>query len=154
MSHSYNCCLVHVVFSTAERRPLIKDEFRTRLHAYMGGIARENGIVAITIGGVADHVHLLLSLPRTISIAKAVQLIKAGSSKWVNENFPRLGRFSWQEGFGSFSIGISQQERTIAYIQNQEQHHKRISFEDEFKKFLEMHGLSLDELSRPAKAGL
>jgi putative transposase len=141
MSHSHNCCLIHVVFSTAERRPLIKDEARQRLHAYMGGIARENGIIALAIGGVADHVHLLLSLPRTISIAKAVQLIKAGSSKWMNESFSSNGRFSWQEGFGSFSIGISQQEKTVAYIKNQEQHHRRVSFHDEFKKFLETHGI-------------
>lgn len=81
MSHSYACCLVHVVFATAERRPMIRDGMQARLHAYLGGIARENGIGALAVGGVADHVHLLLSLPKTVSIAKTVQLLKAGSSK-------------------------------------------------------------------------
>src|ERR1700738_1160261 len=104
---------------------------KNRLHAYWGEIARENDIVALAVGGVADHVHLLLSLPRTLSVSKAIQLLKAGSSKWVNESFPGLGRFSWQEGYGAFSIGISQREKTVAYIRNQEEHHKRISFADE-----------------------
>src|SRR5947199_10726971 len=87
MSHSYLCCLLHVVFTTAGRRPWIGDEMRDRLHAYLGGIARENGMAALAVGGVSDHVHVLLSLARTVSSAKAVQLLKAGSSKWVNENF-------------------------------------------------------------------
>jgi putative transposase len=116
MSHSHICCLVHIVFSTADRRPLIRDEIRDRLHAYIGGIARENGMAALAVGGVADHVHVLLSLSRTVSVSKAVQLLKAGSSKWVNETFPEWGRFSWQEGFGAFSIGVSQRDTTIAYI--------------------------------------
>ncbi len=141
MAHSYICCLVHVVFSTAERRPLIRERMEKRLHAYMGGIARENGIVALAIGGVADHVHVLLSLSRVASVSKAVQLLKAGSSKWFNENFPDGGRFAWQEGFGAFSIGISQRAKTIAYIHGQAEHHKRVSFAEEFKKFLAVHGL-------------
>src|SRR3990170_6934108 len=113
MAHSHICCLVHVVFTTAERRPLIREGMRERLHAYLGGIARENGMAALAVGGVADHVHVLLSLSRTASVSKAVQLLKAGSSKWINENFTTgMGRFSWQEGFGAFSIGVVQKERT------------------------------------------
>ena len=141
MSHSHICCLVHVVFTTAERRPLIREGMRERLHAYLGGIARENGMAALAVGGVADHVHVLLSLSRTASVSKAVQLLKAGSSKWLNENFPRIGRFSWQEGFGAFSIGVAQKERTVAYIQAQAEHHKRVSFAEEYRKFLESHGM-------------
>jgi REP element-mobilizing transposase RayT len=89
MSHSHLCCLLHVVFSTAERRPLIREEMRDRLHAYLGGIARENAMVALAAGGVADHVHLLLSLPRTISVAKAVQLLRRGRQSGSMSAFQR-----------------------------------------------------------------
>ncbi len=136
MSHSHVCCLMHVVFATAERRASIREEMREPLHGYLGGIARENGIPALAIGGTADHVHLLLSLPRNISVAKAVQLLKSGSSKWVHEEFPASWRFSWQEGYGGFSIGISQRDTTVKYIEGQADHHKRFSFAAEMKKFL------------------
>jgi putative transposase len=141
MSHSHVCCLVHVVFATTERRSVIRDDLGERLHAYLGGIARENGIPALAIGGAADHVHLLLSLPRTISVAKAVQLLKSGSSKWINENYPARRNFAWQEGYGAFSIGVSQRAATVKYIEGQAEHHKRISFADELKKFLAVHSI-------------
>jgi REP element-mobilizing transposase RayT len=102
MSHSHVCCLVHLVFATAERRPVIRDEIKERLHSYLGGIARENGISALAVSGTADHVHLLISLPRSIAVAKAVQLLKSGSSKWVHENFPESKSFAWQEDTGPF----------------------------------------------------
>jgi putative transposase len=98
--------------------------------------------IAYSVGGTADHVHLLLSLPRTISVAKAVQLLKSGSSKWVHDNFSRAKNFAWQEGYGAFSIGVSQRATTVQYIQSQTEHHKRISFADELKKFLAVHGLA------------
>lgn len=116
-----------------------------RLHAYIGGIARENGMAALAVGGVADHVHVLLSLSRTASVSKAVQLLKAGSSKWINETFPARGRFSWQEGFGAFSIGVAQKERTVAYIHSQAEHHKRVSFAEEYRRFLVSHGMKEEE---------
>jgi len=137
-----------VVFSTAERRPFIRDEIRERLHGYLTGIARENEIQVLAAGGTADHVHLLISLPRTISIAKSVQLLKAGSSKWIHENFSGSRTFAWQEGYGAFSVGVSQRAATVKYILTQIEHHKRISFEDELKKFLSVHGMSEDS-SRP-----
>jgi REP element-mobilizing transposase RayT len=120
---------------------MIPEDIQERLHGYIGGIARENGIPALAVGGAADHVHLLLSLPRTVSVAKAVQLVKSGSSKWLHENFPKLKNFSRQEGYGAFSIGVSQRVATVKYIEGQAEHHKRISFEDEFKKFLAAHGI-------------
>jgi putative transposase len=141
MSHSHICCLVHVVFATAERRSGIRDEMRERLHAYLGGIGRENGIQILAVGGVSDHVHLLLSLPRTVSVAKAVQLLKSGSSKWIHESFPESRNFAWQEGYGAFSVGVSQRAPTVKYIEAQVEHHKRISFADELKKFLAAHGI-------------
>ena len=112
-----------------------------RLHGYLGGIARENGIQALAVGSATDHVHLLLSLPRTVSVAKAVQLLKSGSSKWIHESFPTLSNVAWQEGYGAFSVGISQKAATVRYIKTQPEHHKRISFADELKKFLAAHGI-------------
>jgi putative transposase len=130
------------VFATAERWPLIRDEMKERLHSYLGGIARENGISATAVGGTADHVHLLISLPRTISIAKAIQLLKSGSSKWIHDNFPESKNFAWQGGYGAFSIGVSQIPTTVRYVQSQAEHHKRVSFADELKKFLVVHGIA------------
>lgn len=144
MAHSYVSSLFHCVFSTKERRPTIHDEFRERLWAYMGGIARKNKMTALAVGGVADHAHILLSLPSKMDIAKAVQLIKGGSSKWVHEEFPKHWRFSWQEGYGAFSIGVSQIEATIAYIKRQPEHHRRKTFQEEFIAILEKHWIPYD----------
>ena len=102
MSHSHVCCLVHVVFSTAERRPEIPEEMQERLHAYLGGIARENEISTLAVGGAVDHVHLLLSLPRTVSVAKAVQLLKSGSSKWIHREFSEIEELFVARGIWSF----------------------------------------------------
>ena len=144
MPHSYVSCLVHYAFSTRERRPWIAAEVQPRLSAYIGGIARQNGITARAVGGVADHVHALLSLPSTTSVATAVQLIKGGSSKWVHDTFPDLRDFAWQEGYGAFSVGVSQVDDTIAYIQSQEEHHRLRTFQEEFLLFLERHGVAYD----------
>ncbi|MCI0487154.1 MAG: IS200/IS605 family transposase [Blastocatellia bacterium] len=145
MPHSFTSQLMHCVFSTKERRPLIDPELQQRLWPYMGGIARENKMKALSVGGTEDHVHLLVSLPSTLSIAKAMQLIKGGSSKWVHDTFPRHRAFAWQEGYGAFSIGISDVKRTIAYIENQAEHHRRIDFKEEFLMFLKKHGIEYDE---------
>ena len=137
---SYTSILVHYVFATHERRPLVSDELQPKLWAYMGGITRTNGMKALAIGGMRDHVHLLLSLPATITIAKAVQLIKAGSSLWMNDQ-KRRKWFGWQEEYGAFTIGVAQKEVTIRYIRNQAQHHARKSFADELKMILRRHGI-------------
>lgn len=113
MPHSYTSCLVHCVFSTKERRGTITPDLQERLHPYIGGIARSNDMRALAVGGTADHVHLLLSVPATQSIAKAIQLIKGGSSKWVHDTFPARPDFEWQEGYGAFSIGVSQLPETV-----------------------------------------
>ena len=145
MPHSYISQLMHCVFSTKERRPIITPELQQRLWPYLGGIARENKIKALSIGGIEDHVHVLLSLPSTLSIAKAIQLIKGGSSKWIHDNFPEHRLFSWQEGYGAFSIGISDVERTITYIENQKEHHHKMDFKQEFIAFLKKYGIEYDE---------
>ena len=144
--HSFVSCLMHCVFATKERRPFIKPEFQTRLWPYLGGIARENKMKALMIGGVEDHVHVLLSLPSTLSVAKAVQLIKGNSSKWIHETFPEHQSFEWQEGYGAFSIGISGVDDTVKYIQNQAEHHRKMAFKEEVAVFLRKHGMEYEEV--------
>jgi REP element-mobilizing transposase RayT len=145
MSHSFINSLHHCVFSTKERRPMITPELQARLFQYIGGIARENKIKLLAAGGVDDHVHLLVSMPSTISISKALQLIKGGSSKWIHETFSEHRLFEWQEGYGAFSIGIGDVERTINYINNQVEHHGKMDFKTEFRAFLKKHGIEYDE---------
>ena len=144
MPHSYVSNLMHCVFSTKERLPFIAPKLESRLWPYMGGIARENKMKAIAVGGTVDHVHALLSLPSTMSFAKAVQLIKGGSSKWVHDTFHEHQKFAWQEGYGAFSVSSSQVDKTVAYIQRQKEHHRKRSFQDEFIDLLDKHGIEYD----------
>jgi putative transposase len=144
MAHSYISSLYHVVFSTKERRKQIDADLQSRLWPYLGGIAREHDLKALAVGGVEDHVHLLLSLPSTLAVAKALQLQKGGSSKWIHDEFPTHGDFAWQEGYGAFSIGVSQVDDTVRYIADQAEHHHTKSFQEEFLAFLERHGFEYD----------
>ncbi len=145
MGHSFTSSLYHCAFSTKERRPSINVELQSRLWPFLGGIARENRVKALAVGGVEDHVHILLSLPSTLSIAKAIQLLKAGSSLWVHETFPEQRGFAWQEGYGAFSLGISQVEGTKGYIESQAEHHRKKTFQEEFLEFLKKHNMDYDE---------
>jgi putative transposase len=142
MSHTYVCGLVHCVFSTKARRNAIAPEKFSELWSYLGGIARKNGIKALAIGGTENHVHILLSLPATTPLAKVMQLLKGGSSKWMNDK--GRGDFAWQEGYGAFTVGISQQAKTTAYINSQVEHHRGRPFEDEFLAFLKKHEIEYD----------
>jgi putative transposase len=137
--------LFHCVFSTKGRHQLITAPLQERLWPFMGGIARENGMKALAIGGVEDHSHLLLSLPTTISIAQAIQRIKGGSSKWIHETFPEHQGFAWQEGYGAFSIGASQLDDSVSYIRSQAEHHRKKTFQEEFLAFLKRHGMEYDD---------
>jgi len=142
MSHTYVSELVHCVFSTKERRNLIAAEVQPMLWAFIGGVARKNGFKALMVGGTGDHAHVLLSLPASMPLAKAVQLVKGASSHWMNEKHAR--GFAWQEGYGAFTVGISQKENTIAYIRSQVEHHRKRSFEEEFVAFLKKNGIEYD----------
>jgi putative transposase len=133
------------VWSTKNREPWLTPDLRERLWPYLGGIARKNQIKTLAIGGVADHVHILLSLPATLSIAKATQLLKGNSSKWIRETFPKMRSFAWQEGYGAFSVGISGVDATVNYIRNQTEHHQRRSFRAEFIAMLQKHGFAYQE---------
>jgi REP element-mobilizing transposase RayT len=143
--HSYSSSLFHCVFSAKERRNLIVSKIRERLWAFLGGTARELGMKVLIVGGIEDHVHLLLSLPATISVAEAIHKLKANSSRWVHQTFPARRLFGWQKGYGAFSIGVAQAETTIQYIKNQQEHHRKIDFRQELAAFLEKHGLAFQD---------
>ena len=145
MAHSYVTIMIHYIFSTKNRIKIIKSDFEKRLWPYMGGIARENKMKALAIGGIENHVHLLLSLPSTLSIAKAIQLIKGGSSKWIHETFSDYKDFKWQEGYGAFSISTSNIEDTINYINNQKEHHRTLTFQQEYLAILKKHNIEYDD---------
>ena len=142
---SYISSYFHCVFSTKERRPFITPALRERLWPFLGGIARQNKMTAIEIVGVAEHVHVLLSLPSTMSISKALQLIKGGSSKWVHETFPEQRLFGWQEKYGAFSVSVSQLTKIVQYIKGQEEHHRTTTFQEEFLTLLQKHQIAYDE---------
>ena len=143
MAHTYCSALFHCVFSTKERRRAIAPELQERLWAYMGGIARENEMKALAVGGTEDHVHLLLSLPSTLTIAEAMRKIKGGSSRWLHESCGLTG-FEWQKGYGAFSIGCSQVDATRAYIAGQQEHHRKRDFQAEFLSIFKRHGIEYD----------
>jgi putative transposase len=144
--HSLTSCLMHCVFATKERHPFLTSEIRDRLHPYLGGIARENSMKALAVGGTEDHVHILLSIPATLPVSKAMQLLKGNSSKWLRDTFPELkaSDFAWQQGFGAFSIGVTAVDDTVRYIRNQEEHHRKKGFREEFEIFLRKHGIDFD----------
>ncbi len=138
MSHAYARNYLHIVFGTRERRPYINPHLQENLWSYLRGIARPYGIDVRAIGGTADHVHMLALLPPKISVATVVRLLKANSSKWMNESGHVFG---WQQGYGAFSVSVSNLNSVAEYIQNQVQHHAHRSFDDEFRTLLKKHGI-------------
>jgi REP element-mobilizing transposase RayT len=137
MSHAYARNYVHLVFGTKDCRPWIRQP--GELHAYMVGIAKEYAIDVRAIGGTDDHVHILMALPPKISVAHAVRIIKANSSKWMNETGHL---FAWQQGYGVFSVSASNLAAVCEYIGRQEEHHRKRSFREEFQEFLRKHGIA------------
>jgi REP element-mobilizing transposase RayT len=137
--------LYHIVFSTKHRAPLIREELRNDLYGYMGGILRGEGGILLEIGGMPDHVHLLAKLRTDVAVARVVQKVKAKPSKWRNELPNTLERFEWQEGYGAFSVSESLAGKVRRYIQNQEEHHRETSFEDELIALLKRHRIPYDE---------
>ena len=143
MGHSYVSCIIHYTFSTKERRPILAAGVQDRLWAYIGGIARRNGMNPIAVGGAEDHAHVLVSLPSALAVAKGVQLVKGGSSKWAGDEL-RLADFQWQDGYGAFSVSVSGIGASVEYIQNQLEHHRKVTFQEEFLAFLRKHGIQYD----------
>jgi putative transposase len=138
MTHTYASNFIHCIFSTKDRRPAITDDRLTGLYNYLGGISKGEGFTLVAAGGMADHVHLLFILPATYSLAHAVQKLKGSSSRWMGQNF------SWQEGYGAFSVSPSQVPVVKKYIRDQKQHHRKRSFEEEFTVLLRSCGIEYD----------
>ena len=145
MSQSLANILVHVVFSTKHRKPMIKDSERDELHAYTGGIvSRLNGTL-LRAGSVEDHIHLLVAHPRTCAPADFIQEIKTGSSKWMKTKGRNYEDFHWQSGYGMFSISPSHRDGVERYIDGQKEHHRHVSFQDEFRRLLKKYEIEFDE---------
>lgn len=144
MANTYSAIYFHVVFSTKNRERWISPEIEQRLWPFIGGIARENHATAIQIGGVDDHVHILLKTSPVVSLSKLMQSLKSGSSAWIHSNFPDLRHFKWQDGYGAFSVSKSSVDDVVHYIQNQRDHHRTRTFQEEYLAFLERHGISFD----------
>ena len=142
MAHTYTKIYIHVVFSTKQRAVSIPKQLQPRLWAYMSGICRNHGMIPVAVGGRHDHIHLLFHLPPTMTLAKAVGVIKANSSRWAREK--RVKDFEWQQGYGGFSVSASKLEPVIKYIQNQDPYHKTRTFRQEYLALLKKHGIEFD----------
>jgi putative transposase len=146
MAQSLAKILVHTVFSTKDRHPFLRDKaLREEVHRYIGGILAHLQCQPIIVGGVEDHVHFLCALSRTIETAEMVKEVKRGSSLWIKTRSPELHDFAWQNGYGVFSIGFSQIQMVHKYVAGQEEHHRKVTFQDEFRELLRRYELAFDE---------
>ena len=145
MSSSYCNLLYHIVFSTKNREPWLTPQIRSRTHRYLGGAIRDEGGIAMIINGTADHVHILAKLRQDKAISKAIGELKANSSGWISRMFKDKAGFAWQEGYGAFTVSESLLSKVHRYIERQEEHHRSVSFLEEFKVILKAHGLPFDE---------
>ena len=146
MPQSLAQVIIHIAFSTRNRAPFLSDtDIRKEMHSYLGGTCNNFDCPVIIVGGASDHVHILLKISRNISIAKLVGEIKRSSSKWIKTKGRMLTKFFWQNGYGVFSVGRSEIERVKNYILNQDEHHKKRSFQDEYRKFLKDYEIEFDE---------
>ena len=145
MAHSFGKLLYHVIYSTKLRRPTILEPWREKLYAYDHGIVENHGGRLHRAGGTSDHIHLLVELKNDVSVAEAVGIIKANSSKWIHESFADSSDFAWQTGYAAFTVSLSAVDDVIRYIDNQEEHHRKTTFEEELAAFLRRHGITYDE---------
>ena len=145
MAHTFSDLVVHIIFGTKDRLPLIDTALRREMHAYLGGIVKNLGGMPLTIGGVADHVHMLVELKPKIAVADAVEKIKSNSSNWVHAFGGMRRKSYWQGGYSAFSVSRSNVGRVRRYIEKQEQHHRRVTFQEEYVRFLKQYGIPYDE---------
>ncbi len=144
MAHTYTHLLIHALFSTKDREPHLDAELRPQLFAYLGGIITKLGGKPVLIGGVSDHTHILFLLPPTLSVSDLMEKVKANSSKWVHDRWARRERFAWQTGYTAFSVSESSAAKAKEYIADQEGHHRRMTYQEEVLKFLNMHAVEYD----------
>src|SRR6266404_3270537 len=145
MADSYTNLLYHIVFSTKDRRPLITVDYQVRLYDHIGGTIRNAGGISLALNGTEDHVHLLAKLRPDGSLSDVLRDLKANATGWMHDVFPSLKNFSWQRGYGAFTVSQSNVEAVRKYIARQKEHHHKISFRDEFIQFLEENGIEYDE---------
>jgi len=145
MADSYSALYYHIVFSTKNREPWISPDIEQRVWSFVGGIADRNEMTPIKIGGLDDHLHIVVAIPPTLTISKAVQLLKGGSSRWIRTTFPDLETFGWQDGYGAFTVSKSQLPATITYVERQRERHTSWSFQQEYRTLLERHGIEFNE---------
>jgi len=146
MPQSLANVLVHIVFSTKERRALLQNhELRVEMHRYLAGVSKTLECPAIIVGGATDHVHVLANQSRTIALAEWVKEIKRASSLWAKKKSPQWNLFQWQAGYGAFSVSQSQKRRVQEYISSQEEHHRQFSYQDELRLLLKKHGVAFEE---------
>jgi len=145
MSQSLSQLYVHLVFSTKDRAPVLHPEISERLHDYLAGIFDEIDPHSLKIGSATDHVHSLFALSKNLALCKAVEHVKTGSSKWLKTLGPRFRDFHWQAGYGGFSVSQSEVPRVTAYISKQTEHHRRRTFQDEYRRFLQKYQVAYDE---------
>ena len=145
MPQSLSYLLIHIVFSTKDRAPILDASILPDLHAYLATVARNADCECYRVGGVADHVHLAIRISRTITMAQLVEELKTSSSKWLKTQSPTLARFAWQRGYGAFSVGPSDLEALRNYIDTQEEHHRTHTFQEEYRAFLKRYGVEFDE---------
>lgn len=136
---------IHLIFSTKNRYPFLKDEVRDELHAYMAKVLANLNCPAVLINSVEDHVHVLFNLSRTVAVAKAVEDVKKSSSRWIKTKSPILEKFAWQSGYGAFSVSESNVEKVANYIRGQKEHHRVKTFQEEYREFLVKHKIEYDE---------
>ena len=145
MAGKHLSLLVHFIWSTAGREPWIEPDWQDDLYGYIGGIMNNKNAKLICAGGVCDHIHLYASLPSTITVADFVSVVKSNSSRWVHQSSLKRRAFAWQEGYGAFSVSKSEEQNVISYIRNQEHHHAKRNFEDEFPEFLHRYEIEFDK---------
>jgi putative transposase len=145
MSQSLSKVILHIIFSTKNREPWLDRDVRPRMHAYLAAICRDLGAELVHVGGVADHVHIVTRLPRTVSQSELVEQIKKVSSKWIKALDARYRGFFWQRGYGAFSVSPSQLDAVLQYIETQQEHHRTRTFQEEYRELLRKHGMKFDE---------
>ena len=145
MSQSFAKFYAHIVFHTKDNIKIIREEIEDELYAYLGGILKNYKSIPFQIGGTSDHIHILCTLPKTISLSSLTEEIKKSSSKWIKTKGPHYRDFYWQDGYGGFSVGWSQIDTVLNYIRNQKQHHANVAFIDEYKILLKENGIDFDE---------
>lgn len=145
MANTYSSLTYHLVFSTKNREPWILQDIESRIWSYIGGIARGHDMTAWQVGGIEDHIHALIIAPPTIAPCQIAQYLKGGSSAWIHDEFPQLKNFGWQDGYGAFSVSNSRIPEVGRYIENQREHHRRKTFQEEYREFLQAHGVDFDE---------